>query len=108
MSGHFIADLPPKHQEMCNTGAKDNLGQVADFIRLGIGATVCKCPHPGAGAMNDRAASGSNFNSGEVGMRPVPGIASGSNVMRIFQVVDDKELWDAVVVLAAFRRMQSG
>ncbi len=41
---------------MCNSGAKDNLGQVIDFIWLGIGATVCKCPHPGAAAMNDRAA----------------------------------------------------
>ncbi|SRR5271157_3477003 len=81
MSGHFIADLPPKHQEMCNNGAKDNLRQVADFIRLGMGSTVCKCPHPGAAAMNDRVASGSYFNIGEVGMGPVLGIARESNVM---------------------------
>jgi len=43
--------------------------------------TVCKCPHPGTAAMNDRAALGSNFNIGQVGMRLVLGIASGSNVM---------------------------
>jgi hypothetical protein len=66
---------------MCNNGAKDNLGQVADFIWLGIGATVRKCPHPSTAAMNDRAASGSHFNIKEIGMRPVLGIASGSNVM---------------------------
>jgi hypothetical protein len=66
---------------MCNNGAKDNLGQVADFIWLGIGATVCKCPHPGIAAANDRAPSVSYFNIGEVGMRPVLGIASGSNVV---------------------------
>jgi hypothetical protein len=81
MSGHFIADLPPKHQQMCNNGAKDNLGQVADFIWLGIGATVCNCPHAGTATTNDRAATGSYFNIGEVGTRPVLGIASGSNVM---------------------------
>jgi len=48
---------------MCNKGAKDNLGQVADFIRLGSGATVGKCPHAGTAAMNARAASGSHFNA---------------------------------------------
>jgi hypothetical protein len=66
---------------MCNNGAKDNLGQIADFIWLSIRATVCECPHPGIAAMNDRAASGSYFNIGEAGMRPVLGIASRSNVM---------------------------
>ena len=50
---------------MCNNGAKDNLGQVADFIWLAIGATVCECPHPGTAAMNHRAASGGYFNVGE-------------------------------------------
>ena len=53
---------------MCNNGAKDNLGQIADFIWLSIRATVCECPHPGIAAMNDRAASGSYFNIGEAGM----------------------------------------
>jgi hypothetical protein len=56
MSGHFIADLPPKYQKTCNNSAKDNLGQVADFISLGSGAAVCQCPYPGTAAMNDRAA----------------------------------------------------
>jgi hypothetical protein len=40
-----------------------------------------ECPYPGAAAMNDKAASGSYFTIGEIGMRPVLGIASGSNVM---------------------------
>jgi hypothetical protein len=61
---------------MCNNGAKDNLGQDADFIWLGSGVTVRKCPHPGTAEMNDRAASGSYFNIREVRMPPVPGIAS--------------------------------
>jgi hypothetical protein len=51
MSGHFIADLLSKHQSMCNNGAKDNSGKVADSIWLGIRATVRKCPHPGTAAM---------------------------------------------------------
>jgi hypothetical protein len=61
---------------MCNNGAKDDLGQDADFIWLGSGVTVRKCPHPGTAEMNDRAASGSYFNIREVRMPPVPGIAS--------------------------------
>ena len=67
---------------MCNNGAKDNLGQVADFIWLGIGTTVCKCPHAGTAAMNDRAASGSYFQYiGEVGSNAaVMGIASGGGL----------------------------
>lgn len=66
---------------MCNNGAKNNLGQVADFIWLGIGTTVCKCPHAGTAAMNDRAASGSYFNIGEVGSNAaVMGIASGGGL----------------------------
>ena len=28
MSGHFTADLPPNHQEVCNNGAKDALGKL--------------------------------------------------------------------------------
>jgi hypothetical protein len=61
---------------MCNYGAKDNLGQVADFMWLGIAATVCKCPHAGTAAMNDRAAPGSCFNIGEVGSNAALEIAS--------------------------------
>ena len=87
---------------MCNNGAKGNLGQVADFIWLGIVATLYKCPNPGIAAINGPAASGSYFNIGEVGMRQVLGIASGSNVMSLFQGVNDKEFLDAVLVLAAF------
>jgi len=41
---------------MRNNGAKNHLGQVADFIWLGIAATVCNCPHPGTAVMNDQAA----------------------------------------------------
>jgi hypothetical protein len=63
---------------MCNSGAKDNLGQVSDFIGWALGATVCKRPHAGTAETNDRATSGSYFNIGEVGMQPVLGIARGA------------------------------
>ena len=66
---------------MCNNGAKGNLGQVADFIWLGSGTTVCKCPHAGTAARNARAASGSYFDIGEVGSNAaVLEIASGGGL----------------------------
>jgi hypothetical protein len=58
---------------MCNNGAKDNLGQVPDFIWLAICVNCLRVP---ASGHCGGAASGSYFNIGEVGMR-----LSGSNGM---------------------------
>jgi len=57
------------------------LGKLLISFDWALGAPVRKCPHPGTAAMNDRAASGSYFNIGQLGMPPVLGIGSGSNVM---------------------------
>ena len=89
---------------MCNNGAKDNSGKVADSIWLGLRAPVRKCPHPGTAAMNDRAASGSYFNIGELRMWPVGDCDWIECNERIFHGVDDSELWHTALSSCCFCR----
>jgi hypothetical protein len=68
---------------MCNNSAKDNLGQVLISFGRPLGQPLADARIRALRQCMTGRHQAAIFNIGEVGMRPVLGIASGSNVMSV-------------------------